>query len=80
MNTHTGKAELGWETTDAYMSRMQGYMMFYGALSQSERQGKPVNLMHAWQYAARCDVVPAFCPAIAEIKQISVSYLLQSII
>jgi len=76
VNTHAGKAELGWETTDAYISRMQGYMMFYGALSQSERQGNPVNLMHAWQYAARCGVVPpCFCPAVAALEQISVSYL-----
>ena len=75
MNTHAGKAELGWETTDAYISRMQGYMMFYGALSQSERQGNPVNLTHAWQYAARCDVMLASCPALAKIEQIPVSYL-----
>ncbi len=37
----TGKAERGRETTGAYLSRMQGYMMFYGPLSQSEQQGDP---------------------------------------
>ena len=52
-NSKSGKAEVGWETTDAYLGRMQGYMMFYGALSQSEQQGNPVNLPHAWQFAAR---------------------------
>lgn len=52
-NAKSGKAEVGWETTDAYLSRMQGYMMFFGALSQSEQQENPVNLTHAWQFAAR---------------------------
>lgn len=50
----TGRAtSLDWETTDAYVSRMQGYMMFYGALTQSEQQGNPVNLTHAWRFVAR---------------------------
>lgn len=50
----TGRAPgLDWETTDAYVSSMQGYMMFYGALTQSEQQGNPVNLTHAWQFVAR---------------------------
>ena len=42
------------ESTDQYTARMQGYILFYGALMQSERQGNPHNLSHGWQYVARC--------------------------
>ncbi|BDA44382.1 Nucleoporin GLE1 [Coccomyxa sp. Obi] len=41
------------ESTDQYAARMQGYMLFYGALVQSERQGNPHDLSHGWQYIAR---------------------------
>ena len=49
----TGNAGPQWEATDDYASRMQGFMMFYGALCQSEQPGNPVDLAHAWRFVAR---------------------------
>ena len=49
----TGNAGLRWEATDDYASRMQGFMMFYGALSQSEQPRNPIDLAHAWRFVAR---------------------------
>lgn len=43
-----------YESTDQYTARMQGYMLFYGALVQSERPGNPHDLSQGWQYIARC--------------------------
>ena len=48
-----GNAGPRWEATDDYASRMQGFMMFYGALCQSEQPGNPVDLAHAWRFVAR---------------------------
>lgn len=43
-----------YESTDQYTARMQGYMLFYGALVQSKRQGNLHDLSQGWQYIARC--------------------------
>lgn len=49
-----GAPQRQYESTDQYTARMQGYVLLYGALVQSERQGNPHDLSHGWQYVARC--------------------------
>lgn len=49
-----GAPQRQYESTDQYTARMQGYVLLYGALVQSERQGNPLDLSHGWQYVARC--------------------------
>lgn len=41
------------ELPDEFVDRMQGYVLFYAALVQSEYPGHPHGLPHAWAYVAR---------------------------
>lgn len=41
------------ESTDEYVARMQGYVMLYAAITQSDNPANPHGLPHAWAYAAR---------------------------
>lgn len=55
-----GRVELIKESTDEYMGRMQGYVMFYAAITQSDNPSNPHGLQHAWEYLARLiNYVPA---------------------
>ena len=47
---------LHFESTDAYSGRVQGYVLFLGALLQSARL--PDGLARAWQWLARSAVHP----------------------
>jgi nucleoporin GLE1 len=48
-----GRVELIKESTDEYMGRMQGYVMLYAAITQSDNPANPHGLHHAWEYLAR---------------------------
>lgn len=65
-----------YESTDQYTSRMQGYMLFYGALVQSERPGNPHDLAQGWQYLARCalSAIPEFGQALRLIRCVRYGY------
>jgi nucleoporin GLE1 len=41
------------ESTDEYVARMQGYVMFYAAFTQSDNPMNPHGLQFAWAYIAR---------------------------
>ena len=41
------------ESTDEYLGRMQGYVMLYAAITQSDNPANPHGLRHAWEYLAR---------------------------
>lgn len=40
------------ESTDEYLSRMQGYVMFYAAFMQNDKPENPHGMRHAWAYMA----------------------------
>lgn len=42
------------ESTDKYLERMQGYVLFHAALCQSNRCQAVYGLEHAWAWVARC--------------------------
>jgi nucleoporin GLE1 len=48
-----GRVGLIKESTDDYMGRMQGYVMLYAAITQSDNPANPHGLQHAWEYLAR---------------------------
>lgn len=48
-----GKVVTTKESTDEYMGRMQGYVMLYAAITQSDNPANPHGLEHAWKYLAR---------------------------
>lgn len=48
-----GKVVMTKESTDEYMGRMQGYVMLYAAITQSDNPANPHGLQHAWEYLAR---------------------------
>jgi len=55
-----GRVELIKESTDEYMGRMQGYVMLYAAITQSDNPSNPHGSQHAWEYLARLiNYVPA---------------------
>ncbi|KAL4527124.1 hypothetical protein Ndes2526B_g09162 [Nannochloris sp. 'desiccata'] len=55
-----GRVKLIKESTDEYMGRMQGYVMLYAAITQSDNPANPHGLQHAWEYLARLiNYVPA---------------------
>lgn len=41
------------ESTDEYVGRMQGYVMLYAAMTQSDNPANPHGLEHGWSYLAR---------------------------
>lgn len=41
------------ETTDDYLTRVQGYVMLYAAITQSSQPSNPHALQHAWAFMAR---------------------------
>lgn len=41
------------ESTDEFIGRMQGYVMLYAALTQSDNPGNPHGVPNAWAYLAR---------------------------
>ena len=44
----------GWESTDEYVTRMQGYIALYAAFLQAEQPGHAHGLEHGWAFCARC--------------------------
>ena len=48
-----GKVVVTKESTDEYMGRMQGYVMLYAAMTQSDNPANPHGLQHAWEYLSR---------------------------
>jgi len=42
-----------WETTDNFMERLRGYIMFYGAFLQADHPRHPHGIEHAWAWMAQ---------------------------
>lgn len=47
------KQEPVWESTDDYVGRLKGYLLFYAAILQSDRNHDGPGV--AWTYLAQCE-------------------------